>query len=231
MPKTKFKKVKPQQGEDGSTLRLLDKFIIDHTRDASVLDGLVSGEMLCTCDPKMYTGYHLKKDPGDEIVGMWCEHIERVITEGNDAALYGEEYAVGNFASRSVVVPLRPTQAFWVRVQVGEIYDDQPFCSLSIPARGQATMLGYITDGDGRLVMRQMVIAYLRGKYLSAPPCRHPHHQGRLWSTYDKRDQHAMPTDGLAQIHSLLLRNKCLNCFLHSSPMSDSDMAADAPDI
>lgn len=92
----------------------------------------------------------------------WCEHIEKLIKDGDDSTLISP--------GLTVRVPIFPSQGVWVEVEIG---DGEPFKDMAASMRMHYTPdigrpyqidLGLWNKGEGRWSMRQVILDRLMAK-------------------------------------------------------------------
>lgn len=120
----------------------------------------------------------------------WCEHIQRVVTDGLDATSVWD-HVISNPTLPNVTVPILPSKNLWLTVQL--LRPENPVGSITsakvkishpkpIPRRPESEeVLGFIAEGEGRNVLRQMLLDWFEplvppdGHVLS-DGCKNLHH-------------------------------------------------------
>jgi hypothetical protein len=163
----------------------------------------------------------------------WCNHVQWVVTTSHDAMPKGPDSAHVEFVKYpdNMLIPMFPTKgvrdAAFQTVWLGPIEQDGSREVRMVTQWRMAEpteLLGWIFPGEGRNVIRQMIIEWVRAKYRTASACTSPVHKDFAWSKGDDRTQ-PLSERNLADLYLLLKTNECLSCHQFS------DMSADAPDL
>ena len=173
---------------------------------------------------------------------MWpfCEHIEKAIKMGHDGYPPGGGNALESLREMpdSVVVPIMPSEQWWVSVLLGPEEEgsrsvkiesgtayrvESPGVANAMALLIEQPMLGYLGAGEGRLVIRSMVIEWLRSHYRAAPACKARIHKSIRWSKRDKHETPLSPRD-YASLWCLVVEGKCRECLTFTN-----DLHSDAP--
>lgn len=147
---------------------------------------------------------------------VWCVHVKRDFVNHADSALIWHKANNGEYLTSLVLlVPMFPESGnIWVEVDL-RFRDSSALLSVPIysawisnPTISQSTCIGYITPGEGRAVIRNLIIEFMRA---SGNPgeCKSPAHNyaAQMQWERDKRTSRAH-----AQIFSVWWFGKCLSC-------------------
>lgn len=192
------------------------------------------GALTCTC----ITDNRASRAPD------WCEHIENVIMDQLDARPMGANPTIAfRELPDSLVIPMVPSERFWVQVVLGtepdfkSVYLDsglkaglaKPGEDPWVPLRIKTTpdkesFLGYIGPGEGRRVIRTMVFEWLRPQRKRVF-CKSKLHKTQRWSKSDPHTSPLAPADWAA-LWSLVAQGACKDCLTFQM-----DFSQDAPQL
>lgn len=182
----------------------------------------------------------------------WCIHNEFVLRNGFDAVPHplstdgiNDPPSEATLAAMPevLVVPIAPSHWLWATSFLGPIEDsfrpiyfrsaqvafnerqDKPLPEThTFPLNDPLPMLGYLGAGEGRMIIRQMMLDWIKAQLHSVPACSSKLHTKLRWSKSDLRNQRVTGED-YCDILSLYLTKNCVHC----SRISFSDFAQDAP--
>lgn len=210
--------------------------IMQYERDCervqhTVIEDNVTGVLTCTCI-------------GSERVGMppWCEHIENVIKDQLDARPMGANPTIAfRELPRGLVVPMIPSERFWVQVELGDEPDfksvwldsglgvrsikpgEDPWIPVNDGENEDVgPALGYLGPGEGRRMIRAMVFEWLRPQRKRVH-CKSKVHKTQRWSKADRHDSALAPADWAA-LWCLVAQGYCKDCLTYTA-----DYSQDAP--
>jgi hypothetical protein len=95
---------------------------------------------------------------------VWCMHIERLTIENGDAEFmwqnFGEESAFG------LQIPMFPTKSLWTRAELRYVSKVNAYIVFIQTEEGtEHVQMGYLHQGEGRNVIRQMILDWFDGRY------------------------------------------------------------------
>lgn len=96
---------------------------------------------------------------------LWCDHLQSFFMAGEDA----QEYSPGD----SVIVPLIPTQELYVAVKLEDTDEFGGACPMQLVyttdfGRTKTVRLGFWNPGEGIMVMRDVIVDFIRSQVSSA---------------------------------------------------------------
>lgn len=164
----------------------------------------------------------------------WCNHLQHCITTSLDAMPNGTpESAHVEFVKYpdQMLIPMFPTKGsrdsgFQV-VLIGAVENDgsrEVRLADCMNELGDPELMGWIFAGEGRYVIRQTILEWIRSKYRTAPSCKSPVHKDYHWSEGDKRTD-PLETRQMLDLFMLIKFSECSSCHQFSDPL------ADAPDL
>jgi hypothetical protein len=187
---------------------------LEFTVDDALIEPLNNGHLKCSLDAT-----------------YWCKHIESAIKDSKDAnAIWElEQYATTEWIP--LEIPIIPTSNQWapVRLTLCKI-NSVPMISVVYPgpSADQSNFLGYISEGEGRMIIRSMVWDWFQGAVdPTSIECKSPSHkfaQQMRWER-DMQDERSM----VAQFWSVWSTSACLGCTFDSSVATDPDLIPDDP--
>lgn len=138
---------------------------------------------------------------------QWCKHIEFVITEGKDA----EEVWDGLTAlsQRPLLVPVFPSYGLMHSIRLVEPEFVLPYPAYKVKELNGTKSYGMVTEGDGRSVIRMMLISDLLANN-NIDECNKKSHSFKQELVFKKNM--ADSTGRLAECWSLLHLGGCVSC-------------------
>lgn len=152
----------------------------------------------------------------------WCRHMEGSVRQREDAQsmweIFDKELCSDlqeHFPHHTIFVPISPTNKLWAEVEV--------FRSAMIPSAmamllmgsgtkaGVVADLGYLNRGDGRNVIRSIIVDWFQGKVEGSLVCQagaHGFSQEMQWQKNVKS-----PHMNLFENWSIYFNEQCLSCF------------------
>lgn len=170
----------------------------------------------------------------DYLDKSWCNHLQRAIVTSLDAMPKGTpESAHVEFVKypNQMLIPMFPTKGtrdsgFQV-VLLGAVEDDGSRAVRLVDIKNELDdpeLLGWIFPGEGRYIIRTMILEWLRSKFRTVPCCKSPIHKSVLWSNAD-RERSSLEGRDLIDVLNLVKYSECNDCHQFSDP------SADAPDL
>jgi hypothetical protein len=163
----------------------------------------------------------------------WCNHLQHAIVTSLDAMPSGPISAHVEFVKYPdhMLIPIFPTKGtrdsgFQV-VLIGPVEDDGSRAVRLADCMNELNdpeLLGWIFPGEGRHVIRSMILEWVRGQYQSTTACKSPVHKNYNWSKGDKRAD-PLESRELLDLFTLVKYGECSSCHQFS------DANADAPDL
>lgn len=144
----------------------------------------------------------------------WCEHIEDFIRHNADAEFWWVPVPTNE---RLIMVPIVPTAALWVTMRL-EYKEKVAAYAVSFDDEAFVHFLGFVHRGEGRYVLRSMMIDWFWGHVdTSTFKCdafSHGYKREMMW-------QHAMQkrSTSFPQLFSLWRTKMCVAC--HNSTAGD----------
>jgi hypothetical protein len=148
---------------------------------------------------------------------VWCAHLANITRENLDTEfIWGEENAE-LVLRQSIQVPIVPTMSMWAEV------------TLTLNDRLKAYMvefdsvfIGFIHRGEGRGVLRSMMIDWFRGTDFAAKECIQIGHSYKAQMVW-QRDMQPNANEGrkFSQQWSVFTTGRCLVCNGEADDFSD----------
>jgi hypothetical protein len=149
----------------------------------------------------------------------WCEHIQDMLTAGEDAKSIWANSTLGGLRLQ---VPYVPTLNQWATVELGaehfgnyEVYL-LPFLDKYGDEKETKELLGYFSPGEGRQVLRNMIHAWFQPQMYRADKIGqcimtgHSYASQVLWK--EDIDQASTDSRRVAQLWSVYTTGFCLPC-------------------
>lgn len=173
----------------------------------------------------------------DTCASLWCGHIETVMHLAKDAPgieemtmramLNGHEYL-------PISVPLMPTEGIFARVivmplvrpnYVAKVYlQSPPNTTSKMIITGDDQLLGMITSGEGRKVIRSLLVEFLWPAMESKPTgCKSTLHNYERKAILDTFPGRRSAKDKLLMAWANMWYNKCYPCFQDEGAKVDFD--------
>lgn len=192
---------------------------------------LVNGEEGRAYSVAPHSGGNLSCSGVNCRAAVWCEHIQEVITSGHDApSVWAHGFSVDPWTP-FVDVPVMPTQEIWAKVRLDQASDSVLKVNLHAPPQrnppdGYSPFIGFISEGEGRAVIRQMLIGWFEPWYNQHSrdvPCGSIHHTpGRTMQVIRQGD--ANPVNKFINAWTLFFFQQCMICWknqrrqIHQAP-------------
>lgn len=153
----------------------------------------------------------------------WCEHIETLVRENADAEILWQDEGEP-YDALELEIPVFPTANLWGRVvleksqRISLAYRASFFIRPGITADG--VFLGHIHGGEGRYVLRSMLLDYFQGaidpRTLKCNAGVHTFKQEMKWQS-DMKD----PNTAIMQYWSVWVNKTCIGCAIDASDWAD----------
>jgi len=169
------------------------------------------GALVCTCPSSNKAG--------------WCSHVQNVVQRGIDAQPSGSLHADFVLIPSKIIVPVFPSKGFFQEVWLDSVEaDGSRKVAFSFDPTAKGVTLGWLFPGECRNVVRNMLLEWLKGLYLTVSTCTSTIHKNQKWSKADKREDDIESRD-LVDLWCLLVHSECYACH------SFSDFNSDAPEL
>lgn len=161
---------------------------------------------------------------------VWCEHIEKFILEGQDAEImwnvielkFEREEDLDIVEPYEMPVPIIATKNLWAECRVSPDGKMEDTFLIGIMVKDEPQFVGYLHKGEGRAVIRGMLLEFFRGSYFDDMTCENPFHNFQAevaWQTAKKS-----PVDSVVEQWSVWTTGKCLTCKTNSDQEDFSDL-------
>jgi hypothetical protein len=161
----------------------------------------------------------------------WCQHIQIAVLDGDDAEIIwdpADDVGLPDF----IMVPVVPSRKQWARVDFGDgLHESEAVKCYLRPETVEIDVqpeeldfLGFLNRGEGRGVLRQMIIDNLQLLVAQKKPIcnstRHGYKAELLWGEDMKRTW--TEVEKIAQYWSVINTQQCLTCSTsHASSWDD----------
>jgi hypothetical protein len=158
---------------------------------------------------------------------VWCSHIESVITNNLDSISMWERKGAfvdadgKEFASIIVQVPLAPTKKIWLEAELQSC--DMPQTRWLVLPEFEAVELpplGFVHEGEGRGVLRSMILDWFNGVSDPDATCSNKGHGWDAQMVWEADLLHS-GLDRFAQLWSVFTANECLTCSSKTFDLSE----------
>lgn len=166
----------------------------------------------------------------------WCNHIQNYIQKGEDAHDLWKTSA--EIYGLRIQVPYVPTLGQWALVEIGTEHFGSYKLYLHLDFEGKVNIntgepdtefLGFISPGDGRRVMREMVHAWFLPRLTEKNQCISASHNFKAQMQWDREVTNSDPSkkEYLAQVWSVHFKGMCLRCAAVSETAGTDDLVPD----
>lgn len=164
-------------------------------------------------------------------VSYWCAHVEKAMKEGLDAHfVFADLREVGDY---HLGVPIVPSRNIYAEVWAEKWRSDSLKTWLISPQDAtqnqmfgdHGIFLGFLNEGEGRNVLRQMILAEFASDFVEIEPqgkCKSPSHNVFT----QKAIELACNNDAGARVANgwcMRFYNKCVSCFAAEGASNDFD--------
>lgn len=145
----------------------------------------------------------------------WCPHTEGSVTNRLDSEIIWDFV---NWARKSLLVeiPVFPSEGFWESVDLRPDKGTIKRMHIQWPATGE--WLGFLNPGEGRGIIRELMIDFVRSKVSPNTICPAGHHSVEaeaVWQADQKTNRRHI------QMWSLFKTGWCLYCRRYNGTSSD----------
>lgn len=166
----------------------------------------------------------------------WCEHIEWYVQEGLDQKDIWDETEDGTLSLTGVrlMVPIIPRLSQWADVGFGAEHHGNYKMELLLDSKvdiktGEvpSEFLGFFSPGEGRMVLRSMVLTWFAPRDVEIKECQATTHDFQAQMSWERDHKKGRERERLAQHWSVFTKGFCLRCAAISDAIGGDDLVPD----
>jgi hypothetical protein len=156
---------------------------------------------------------------------LWCEHIEQMIKANGDAGVIFEDFTPGGVEDLRIEVPMFPTSNLWQPVVLTPHKKITAYF-VDLDVDSASYELGFLNPGEGRVVLRSMVLSWFAGMVeTSTLQCKSKSHGFPAQKAWEQN----MKDEGARalSLFAVWQQGTCPHCLRQ---LNDPDLVPDAGD-